>query len=101
MLDPGTVGGWAELINKYGFVLIFAILSGLLNCYFVVQLIRGKLVTFNMYKQAIDEADRLQKSMEKDHAQYMSKLLEFMSGLKPHKEGKDHVLSRRKAGEQQ
>jgi hypothetical protein len=96
MLEPETIGNWAALIDKYGFILIFAILSGLLNCYLVIQLLRGKLVTFNMYKQAIDEADRLQKSMERDHAQYMSKLIEFMSGLKPHKEELNHGNSRRK-----
>ncbi|MNW06097.1 hypothetical protein D3C71_2024470 [compost metagenome] len=95
MLDPESVGQWAGLLNEYGFLAVFAIASGITNAFFVIQLLRGKLVTFSMYKKAIDEADRLQKSMEKDHAQYMSKLLEFMSGLKPHKEEKKNGNSRR------
>jgi hypothetical protein len=85
MVDPSTVGGWAELIDKYGFVLIFAIVSGVINLYFVTQIIRGKLVPYSIHKRSLEEADRLQKSMEKERAQYMSKLLEFMGGLKPHK----------------
>lgn len=49
-LDPESVGKWAEIIDTYGALIVFAIISGIINLYFIVQLIRGKLVPHSLYK---------------------------------------------------
>lgn len=87
MITSKVVEGWAMLIDKYGFMLIFAIVSALFNLYIVTQLLRGKIITFSMYNKAVDEADRLQKAMEVEYGKYMSTILEFMGGLKPNNGG--------------
>lgn len=89
--DPASVGEWAQLLRDYGALPIFAIVSAALNLMFISSLIMGKLVPYKMYKKAMDEADRLQQTMEKERGAVMNKLLTFMSGLKTSsKEGKDN-----------
>lgn len=81
-LDPESVGKWAEIIDTYGALIVFAIISGIINLYFIVQLIRGKLVPHSLYKKSVDESDRLKRTMEKERVEHMGKILEMMGGLK-------------------
>lgn len=77
-----TIDRLAQLIENHGALVTFAIVMGFINFFLIFQIVRGKLVPYSVYKKAVDEADRLQQTMERERESYMSRLLSFMGGLK-------------------
>lgn len=72
----------ATVVERYGVMLVFSIVSGMLNIMVLHMLIKGKLIPRAFYDRSLDEADRLQKAMETERRDIFAKLNLFLGGLK-------------------
>lgn len=72
----------ATVIERYGIMLVFSIVSGAINVVFLQMLVKGKLIPRSFYDRSLDEADRLQKAMETERYDIFAKLNLFLGGLK-------------------
>lgn len=80
VVDGATTIG--QMFKELDFLQIFAIFSGMLNAFYIIQQSRGKLISSKLYDEAITEVNRLRRKMDKERDMIWSKLLKYLSGLK-------------------
>jgi hypothetical protein len=88
-VDVDTLDKVAKLVENHGAMLVFALIMGILNLFYTVQIMRGRLVPYSVYMKAVDEADRLQATMERERSSTMERLLDFVGNLKKEDGGKE------------
>lgn len=81
-MNIGGIRDLAELLDKYGFLIIFAIVSGGLNFFFVVRVVTGSLIPRRLYDSIEHDRDRMQAIMDKDREKFMEPVMGVLSRLK-------------------
>lgn len=67
-----------KLIESYGALLVFAVVSGFINIQLFIQLASGKLVPRRVLDDVESDRDRLQAILDKDREKFMEPMLDLL-----------------------
>ena len=72
----------AKMIQDYGAMTIFGIVSGIINILVAYMILTGRLVSKSLYDRAVSDRDKLFDSMLREKDRYLKEIKQFMASLK-------------------